>query len=511
MFDKIKRFFSSSSEGIETKSINGTLTTLEEEFNTGTFDKFNAQEIIKILDGYQYISADIVAKTCASQNLRLYANNSNRRSKNHSGNKQILVKNIPVSQYKKNYLMGENTEVSHDNIRYKTLSADSEIVEILDHPALDILRRPNPYMTKWSWLYSTVLAMQFFGNGYNEKVRFTNGEIAELWYTPAQFMEIIQGETYEDFIKYYKWGECFGNPKIIATEDMMDFKIPGIGNSQVYGKSKVEVAWKYIGLINSSLSFQKAITDNTGRPDIIIIAEDAKTNAEDLFRLQSRWNDRHYGPKQAGKMSTIPGKVKVEVLPRSEFDFDSDTSLVRAIARAFGLPEYKVLPSSAIKANDSTQEKDFMKETIDSYLTLIEDVLNNDFITEWDDSNDLFFAFDPVVKEDIKFKLEKQVKLTNAGILSINQAKAQEGLPPVEGGDDARVNGRSIISIDNASVPTPATSDDESDDIKSIREEVSTIIDKIAIIEPKQIEVPPMINLTVNGAEIEVIEEEETS
>lgn len=513
MFKKIKSLFSKEQSIVNKSSIEQDFATTVRNYNNSSsfndYDRGNYVDISDKMNGYQYIAADIVAKTCASQKIRLYAKRPTGNSRNHAGKKEIMVKNVPVRGYRKSYLMGE-TELSHDDIRYKTLSAEESIVEILDHPSIDILRDINPYSNQWEFLYTLTMAMQFYGNSYFEKIRFTNGDIAELWYAPPQIMKIIQGKTFENFISHYEWGECYGTPKIIQREDMLDFKMPGIGDSQVYGTSKIQVAWKYINLIDSSLAFQKSITDNTGRPDIMLIAENAGATAEDLIRLENKWNDRFYGPEQAGKMSTIPGKVKVEVLPRSEFNFDNDTSLVRAIARGFGLPEYKVLPSSAIKANDSTQEKDFMKETIDSYLTLIEEVLNQNYLSEWDSSGDLFFAFDPVIKEDLNFKLDKQVKLSDAGLLTYNEAREQDGLPPVEGGDDARYKGQSIISKDNSITASTVDADDKpEEDEKSIRDDISKVIKKMSEMEPKKEIATPPIQFNFAGADIEIVEEEE--
>jgi len=354
MFNKIKKYFSSNEKEITTSEINQAFLTPDNDNyrpNRGCID------ITDKLNGYQYIAADIVAKTVASQTLRLYASKPSRGSKYHKGREKIIVKNVPVDDYRRDYFNGLH-EKTHNNIMDKSLSTDEGIVQILQHQALDVLRNINPYSNQWEFLYTLTLGAQYYGNSYFEKTRLTNGQLAELWYSPPQYMKIIQGKTTDDFINHYEWGECIGAKRDIAKEDMLDFKIPGIGSSQVYGTSKIEVVWKYINLINSSLSFQKSIMDNTGRADMILIAESASASQEDsLKRFESAYNDKHFGIKNAGKASIFPGKLRVEVIPRADFDFDNDTSLVRAIARGFGLPEYKVLPSSAIKANDSTQEK----------------------------------------------------------------------------------------------------------------------------------------------------------
>lgn len=484
MFNKIIKYVQDFGtqkrvQDLETKSF--TTSTIKDIWNNSSFSTFNreqSQKILKKLNGYQYISADIVAKTVAAQKLRLYSAKPIRRSKNHKGKEVIFVKNIPVSEHRLSYFKGEQ-EICHNDVSLKTLAADDSIVEVLEHPAIDMIRKPNKHSNQWQFLYTMIMAVQFFGNSYMHKVRFTDGNLAELWYIPPQNMQIIQGKTYGNFIDSYKWTGYSGTEIIYQPTDIIDLKMPGVGDSQVYGTSKVEVVWKYIGLIDSSLAFQKAVTDNTGRPDIILIAEEASAgNVKSLKRLESKWNDRFYGPNQAGKMSTVPGKVKVEVLPRADFDFDNDTSLVRAIARGFGLPEYKVLPSSAIKANDSTQEKDFMKETIDSYLTLIEEVFNQQLLSEYDDDS-LFFAFDPVIKEDLEFKLKSQTQKTEAAHLTLNEVRAKDGLEPMPGGDDLRYKGKSILTMDTEPVKEEPITPDDKELTKDIVEDIAFAVKEL--------------------------------
>jgi len=504
MFKKLKDYFYRDK---------GYTTTISDMFGINSLNVYNRNQTKLILDklnGYQYIAGDIVAKTVAAQKLRLYAQGPTKRSKYHRGKEQIIAKNIPVSEHRLAYLKGEQ-ELCHKEVSVKTLQSENDVVEILQHPALDVIRNINPYSNQWQFLYTLTLAMQFYGNSYFQKVRYTNGELAEIWYVPPQNMDIIQGKTFDDFIKNYEWIGSDGQKIVFDPSDILDFKIPGIAESQVYGTSKVEVVWKYIGLLESSLEYQKAITDNVGRPDFLLIAEEnAAKNASSLKRLEHKWNSTHFGPSQAGKMGVVPGKVKVEVLPRSDFDFDNDTSLVRAVARGFGLPEYKVLPSSAIKANDSTQEKDFMKETIDTYLTLVEEVLNQNFLSEYEEKG-LFFAFDPVIKEDIDFKLKYQTQKTEAAHKTINEIRLQDGLEPLPGGDDLRYKGKSILSMDVEPIKEEPNIEENEED-KQMKEDISLLVkDMLDREEPKkeieEVKAQPInINIT-SGTEMPEIEE----
>lgn len=472
--------------------------------NFSNFNRDNTSEILSKLGGYQYFCADIKARSIANKKLRLYSHVPTGRSRISGKTIRIIpqAKPIPVSADRLLFLRGEK-EMSHNNLVYKTLCAEKGIVEILNHPALDLIRFINPYSSQWEFLYTLSLSEQIYGNAYSQKVRDSRGIPIELWLAPAQNMQIIQGKTLDNFIDHYRWGEEFGEPHNFDPSEILDFMIPGVGNSQVYGTSKIETTWKYINLMDSSLAFQKAICDNHGRPDFVMSSDSTTVNSEDLKRIERAWNDKYYGPEQAGKMALAPGKVKIDVLPRSEFDFNTDKALIQAIATGFNIPEYKVLGSSPIAANASQQEKDFL-EAVDSDLTMIEDILNKNLLPDFPGTENMFFAFDPVIVEDKKFAHKKNIDNKKAGIITANESRASIGLEPVEGGD--------VLRTDR---DTPEPTEDKKEIIipeknidYELRSKIDNIISKMSENNSDKKEVTPIqINIKSDAIIEEVVEE----
>lgn len=466
MFNKIKNVIRNIKSLSALEDMTGTWGLFDSKSNTPNFKRDNVNAILKRLAGYQYFAGDVVAKTVAKQKLRLYAKVPTSRSKFTGNSKTIHVKNIPVPKQRLEYFKG-NGEISHNDLMYKTLGAEKGIVEVLDHPVLDLLRFQNPYSNCWQFFYTLALSEMFYGNSYFQKVRDTAGNVVELWLVPAQHMQIIQGKTLDNFIDHYKWGEAIGNEQNFDPNDILDFRIQGVGNSQVYGVSRIETSWDYINLLESSLTFKQALNKNMGRPDFIISsAALAKTNAADLARLERKWEDQHMGEAQAGKMAMTPAPINVHELTRTEIDYNGDESLIKAIATAFGVPEYMMLGSSNIKANSSQQEHDYKEYTIDSYLTMIENILNENLLSEYNDSKngfsasqDMFFAFDPILEEDVEIIEKRIISKANNGLITANNAALQLGEPEEDGGDVLRFRGRSYESLDKQgstnTTPTP--------------------------------------------------------
>ncbi len=451
------------------------------------FDSVNNQKILNKMSGYQYICADIVSKVISRSKLRLYVVVPNGSSKFHKGGKRINrhCNHISVNTYVKSYLGGEH-DTSRDIFRRKSLASREGIVEILDHPALDVMRDQNPFSNIWEFLYTNPMAQQFFGNAYFEKIRNTSGEVAELWLVPSTSVKIIRGKTTANYIDHYKILTQSGTPRRVEYNDMLNFKIPG-PTGDVKGKSKVEVAWKYIELIDGSLEFQKSTVENHGRADFIMVAKNAARMSDDLVRLKNKWEDRFNGPSQSGKFGGIvPGDIEIKVIPRADFDFDNDSALISAISSSFGVPRYKVLEAAgaALIADNTVGQSDFLVETIDPYLTQIEEVLNENFLSEWDDSGNLFFAFDPIVPEDKEFKLKRQIEFKKNGIYTANRILAQEGEELVDGGDELTMAGNANNSNNNDSQSSTEDNKDNNNDM--LRKEISEMISKIEIKEPVQ-------------------------
>lgn len=504
MLDKIKGFF----KNMVQKQVVTGYSILDSNSTLTPYERKNYSLILQKLGGYQYIAADIVAATVASQTLRLYATVPSGNSKFHRGKKQInpYWKPIPVDSYTKLYLNGK-TEVKHKNLVHKSLASTEGIVEILEHDALDIIHNPNPYMSEWEMFYQMTMATQFYGNGFLEKLRFPNNQISELWYIPSQYMEIIQGATHQNFIEKYKWGEAIGKNIEWDKDDIVDFKIPGIGNSQVYGKSKLEIVWRYVHILDSALDFKQAITENTGRPDILISVEETRNvDIEGMKTFEHQWNDRNFGPKQSGKMAMVPGKIKVDVLPRATFNYEDDAALIRAVGLGFKVPESKLLPASTVMANSSQQERDFQKGTIDSYLTMIEDDLNRDFLSDFPDSENMFFAFDPIIQEDKEFRLKRQIAYKVNGIYTANRILEQEGEETVEGGDDLTNGGNNSITVNNGS-QSDTDGSKSLDTVIEHKDMVDAIVKVVGSIEtPKMPDIHNHTHINVNNETEEVIE-----
>jgi HK97 family phage portal protein len=104
---------------------------------------------------------------------------------------------------------------------------------------------------------------------------------------------------------------------------------------------------------------------------------------------------------------------------------------VEDIARYFNVPV------SLLTENNQNAESiqiQFLTQCLTPFLVLIEDELNRKLITD----PDLYFDFDErtLIRTDMKSMAVYIKTLTDAGIMTANEARELLGLPPKEGADD---------------------------------------------------------------------------
>ena len=429
---------------------------------------FNQNRILKKLSGYAYVAGEINSKKLASIPLRLYARKPTRQSKYHEGQEHIIFPTKKVNTNTCKYLSGDLNHSPSHSVTYKTNLANSEIIEVLDHPILDLLRDVNPYSNQWDLIYTLSLYEQFYGDAYVNIIVDNFGMPKELWNMPSQNTNILIAKN-EEFITGYEYGEMLGKKVVFNEEDVIHFKFPSV-KSIWYGQSKIEIVWRYINLLDSKLDMRQSFADNLAIPDFLLIAKNASAKDSSLKRLERAWNNKHRGSSKRGKMEAIPGDISVEKLTQeTKEDPKQDDALIKAIASGFGLPEYKLLGSSPINANASQQQNDYLSETISSMAKNIEEKLNEQLLTMYDDAENMFLAFDNIIPSDKEFDLTKNSQYVKDGIYTINEVREEEGLQALEGGDELLFNGQPIGQTQET--PFPAENNKELKEYKEIKTE----------------------------------------
>ena len=108
----------------------------------------------------------------------------------------------------------------------QVMEADAEGKEkpVENHPAIALLKRPNPFYSGATLWKSFSLSWLISGNPYFIKVRNGFGQVIQLWYVPSSMMKPIYPVGVSDvFISYYEY-EVDGLIFNIDVKDVLHFR-----------------------------------------------------------------------------------------------------------------------------------------------------------------------------------------------------------------------------------------------------------------------------------------------
>ncbi len=94
---------------------------------------------------------------------------------------------------------------------------------IPNHPAIDLLNRPNPFFSGATLLKAFALSWITSGNVYFLKGRNMFGQVVQLWHIPPYMIAPRWPEDGSEFISYYEY-QADGAIARIAVEDVIHFR-----------------------------------------------------------------------------------------------------------------------------------------------------------------------------------------------------------------------------------------------------------------------------------------------
>jgi len=171
---------------------------------------------------------------------------------------------------------------------------------IFDHPALDVLNRPNKWWTTFMLWSSTVVALKINGNAYWEIVRGRSGKIIEYWPLRPDRVWIIPDE--KDYIQAYEYriGERVFT---LDPDDVIHFKNPNPLNDY-YGLSPLAVLAERIDIDVWCREFTTAFFRNAGVPSgLLNIMRSVEPNEREIIR--QRFRQQYGGPDGWGNVLVI--------------------------------------------------------------------------------------------------------------------------------------------------------------------------------------------------------------
>lgn len=320
---------------------------------------------------------------------------------------------------------------------FQILNSSGDTKEVMNHPAIDLLYRVNPFQTKTEFWKITTINLKLAGDAFWHKVRNDAGQIAELWNLRPDFMTIVKDP--EDFIAGYEFARQDGVKVKFAPEDIIHFKTPTPLNDY-FGVSPVSSAAIRIETEEYAGKYQRDFFLNSARPDAVLKTTENAGNltAEQVKELKDQFEKKYKGVGKTSKVAILQGGLEYQQISISqrEMDYIESMKFTRDdILVAFHVPKPIVAITDDVnRANAETAMYIFLSETIKPTVKDMIEKINEEMIIP--DFGEIFYLdfkdMTPDNREQTRLDNESGIK---NGYYLINEVRQREGLEPIDGGD----------------------------------------------------------------------------
>lgn len=315
----------------------------------------------------------------------------------------------------------------------QVLNTRGDVKELAMHDLLSLLYKPNPFETHAEFFKITMINKLLCGDAFWYIVRDKGGRPAELWNLRPDLVEIVTSPT--QFVLGYRFTKEDGVVSMIDARDVVHFKSPS-PLSPYLGTSALKSAAVRVETENFASEYQRNFFLNSARPDGLLISK-YELRAGQTSEVREQFEKQHRGAGKNSKIAVLGGDLTYEQLSitQKEMDFIESMKFTRDdILVAFHVPKPIVAITDDVNlANAQTAREIFLGETVKPEAEYLAEKVSETLVpAEWSDSLYLE-SVDPTPENREQLMTEYQNGISN-GWLLINEVRARENLPPIDGG-----------------------------------------------------------------------------
>jgi HK97 family phage portal protein len=314
-------------------------------------------------------------------------------------------------------------------------SAGCEKVEPRDHPAARVLERPVPWLGETEWKRQIVADAILWGDGL-ALVNRVRGEPRELPRIDPRscniVVDIVTGEP------SYSVALQQGGVETFSYRDIVHLRGPTLDGAK--GMGIVALGAEAIALALVLEAHATRLFSRGARPGGVLELP-GKSTPDILARLRESFAAIYQGAGNAGRTAILEQGVKFTPLQLSSVDaqfLELRRFQIEEIARLLNIaPVLLGDLQHATLNNSAALAQLFLDRTISPILELFEDALERTLLSDEERDAGYCIEFDTsnFVRSDIEKRFAALKTGIESGVLTLNEARDREGLPPVDGGD----------------------------------------------------------------------------
>lgn len=341
---------------------------------------------------------------------------------------------------------------------YRDVAGQRQLAK--DHPLYRVLHdSPNFDQTAvdfWEFMQGSI---ELHGNAYAEKA-FSGNRLVSL--TPIR-PDLVTVRRDTDGSLVYEWTE---NGKRSERAQDQILHIRGFGGGPLGGASTLAVCRQTFSAAIGVDAAASAMFRNGVRPSGVL-STDKPLTAEQRLKAEGLLQEKFVGAMKAGRPMLLDNGVKWEQLtidPEDAQMLETRRFSVEEIARVFGVPTHMIghtENSTSWGSGLEQQTLGFQKFTLRRRLKRIEQALEKQLLTAQDRAAGVTIEFnlEGLLRADSGARASFYREMTNIGVMTINEVRALENLPPVGGGDTPRMQMQNVPITQAGQQPAPGVAE----------------------------------------------------
>jgi HK97 family phage portal protein len=310
-----------------------------------------------------------------------------------------------------------------------------ETVAPASHPAAKLLTRPNPWTGETEIKRQVVQDFILHGNGM-ALVSRVRGEPRELHRIDPRNCSIIVDQISGE--PKYNVTLMEGGTAEFGYSDVIHLRGPSLDGCR--GLGIIATGAETIGLALTLERYAAGLFARSARPGGVL--ETPKPlSADGLQRLRHSFAAIYEGSQNSGKTAILESGIQFKPLQLTSTDaqfLELRRFSVQEISRLLNVPPVLIgdMEHSTL-SNAEHLAQQFLDRTIMPILELLEDQLERVLLT--DEERDAGFAIEfsteGFVRADLISRFAALKTAIESGLMTTNEARDREGLPPIAGGD----------------------------------------------------------------------------
>ncbi len=385
-----------------------------------------ARELLAQYKNTAYACVNINASTCAANLPKLYVKQS-------PGLPIPKCHHVPAP------------EKTHWAREHGLITKSEEYLAVPAHPLIDLFSTANPVMGTWDIFFLLHAYLEIFGIAYwwmkpsplfgtpEAIIPLQVQQTEPQWDYGTQDLDILQMMTPTHYRSHVNIGNSYKQLDIPA-EQVVVFRFVDPNNPFQGGYSPMRAAVENCILNSEYIAHRQALWENRARPDCIVSPEEY-VGEHEMRRLEREYNQKF---KRAGMGRAYFPDFPVNVSPLhfSQGDAVSQSEHYMTkedICNVFGVPMAFVTTDVNL-SNIAGSESPYYRRTVAPRLYMRDQVLTETLCRLFDPTGRLCFYTEDPTPEDLVAKREQERSDLEHGVRTINEVRADNGMPPVEWG-----------------------------------------------------------------------------